>query len=421
MTEPPPARGPSAPSIRRAIGYGLAVSLLVVILGQLVGLALFVAQGANGSYVPYLRIGAVYVELFHHVPVSLETPREAGGAPFSLDVGVALMLVTGMAVLLLAAAGRRLGSAASGGATVTGVVTTAGAYAVLPGGLAFAARGPVTLPTGIGLGTTALAVSVSVVGAFAAPFAIAAVAVVLGALSSGAAESGDAAVGDVVAGGARAFTIVLGLSIVGLLVVAGVEPDFVRAYRAVILAPDSVKGRAVVAGHAALLLPNQAVWVAVPAMGACDEAVANGRSEPVLCYWRFPTNVGLRVDDHGRVVPDGGNRPLPRWYLAFLFVPALGTVSGGARASRRTASSRRRAVTGAAGGIVFAALIAIAIALARIDLRATGGLLDGQSYRVTLGPELLRGTAVAAAWGVVGGAVGGLLARRLGGADTTVD
>jgi hypothetical protein len=210
------------------------------------------------------------------------------------------------------------------------------------------------------------------------------------------------------------------LTVVGVLVVASVRPSFVRAYGSVIAAPDSVKGRLVIGGHAALLLPNQVMWVLVPAMGACDEAVVDGRGTPFLCYWRSPTDLPVTIAvDAGYLPKSPRFHPPSRAYVGFLLVPLLATVAGGVRAARGAVTGRGRALSGAASGVVFAAGVGAAIALSRIDLVATGGFLGRSALRLTLGPELVRGTVLATAWGLAGGAIGGLLAHYVGGTGTS--
>jgi hypothetical protein len=417
MTEPPPERGRRwrAPAV--ALATGLGVGAVVALGGQLIGLALFVAQGANGSYRPYVRLGAAYLELFHHVDVGMRFDAAAGPSA-SVDVGIALLLVTCVAIVALAVAARRLapGPTAVGAAGV--VAALAAGYATVPFLAAFVARGSVGSPAGLAFVGGLISIGVSSALAFAMPFAIAAAAGAVGALStgSGSASRGDAAVADVVLGGVRACALALLLSVVGLLVLASVQPSVARAYGSVISAPDSAGGRAVLAGHAVLLVPNQAVWTLVPAMGGCDEVVVNADATPFLCYWRSPTEVSVPVTlDRGVSSVSPGFQALPRGYLAFLLVPLLSTLGGGARAARGAGSIRESLVMGAASGVVFAAFVAVAIALSRVDVVATQAFFGRASFRLALGPELARGTALASAWGIGGGALGGLLSGYVGG------
>ncbi len=409
-------RDASFGSVLRGAALGLGVGVLVALVAQVAAAMLFLAQGANGPYAPYLRLGAAYVELFHHVPVSLRLPQaDAGG--FGGRISIALLLITFGAVALLGALGRRLGGRGSALAALVAVVTPAAGYAVVPFAMAFAASGRANLPGDITLASS-VAIDVPAAAAFAVPFAIAVGAIAFGALSAPASDAaGDVLVADALAGGLRALALLVLLAAIGVLVVASVEPAVARAYGAVVAAPDSVAGRAVIAGHVALLAPNQAIWVAVPAMGACDELVLDGHASPFLCYWRRPTALPLLPGSDGALPGDAGFRPPPRTYLAFLAVPLVATIAGGVRSARRAATSARRALAGAVGGVVFAALVAVAIVLARIGVSIAGGFLGRSTFDVAAGPELVRGTAVAIAWGVVGGVVGGV-ARGLGGRST---
>ena len=77
-------------------------------------------------------------------------------------------------------------------------------------------------------------------------------------------------------------------------------------------------------------------------------------------------------------------------------------------------------LAGAGSGVVFAALMAFLIALSRIDVGATGAFLGASALRVERGPELVRGTILAAVWGVAGGAIGGLVAPYVGAGTGTM-
>ena len=179
--------------------------------------------------------------------------------------------------------------------------------------------------------------------------------------------------------------------------------------RYIVTVPDSVKGDAVLVGHAVLVAPNQALWVLAPAMGACDDAVVDGRATPFLCYWRVPTTFPIAPSTVGLTPSVVAYHRPARGYLGFLLVPLLATVVGGARAAHGRLSRRERLVLGAASGLVFASLTTVAFALARIDASASGGFLGRSSFRLGFGPEVLRGGVLALAWGVAGGALGAVL------------
>jgi hypothetical protein len=393
------------PPVARASAAAFGVGVLVAAVGQLGALALFLAQGANGAYAPYLRLGAAYVALFHRVPVSLRL-LPLGGESAAAVLSIALLLVTFATIALLALVGRRVPARdRSGGALV--VVAAGVAYAVVPLALSFVASGRVPLPGDL---TFAASVSlrVSAIPAFVVPFALASASVAFGAISVRTRERGDAFVADVVAGGVRSAGLLLVLAVAAVLVLASARPVVGQMYGAVVAAPDSPEGRAVIAGHLALLLPNQAIWVAVPAMGACDEVVLDGHATPFLCYWREPTALPLLPGSNGVIPGDAGFRRPPLAYLGFLAVPLIATVAGGVRAARGSTGTRHRALAGVCSGLAFAGLMVVAIALARIGLTIGGGFLGRSTFRLAIGPELLRGTVVSLAWGVGGGTLGAI-------------
>jgi hypothetical protein len=423
MTDAPSGHRAMWRTAARGFAWGLGIGLTVGAVGQALALTLFLGQGANGSYAPYLRLGAVYTELFHRVGLDVRAGLTAGVSPLTVALAVGLLLVPAGAVVLLGLAGRRLARPSSVGTGAT-VLAVAAGYALVPFLSSFVGAGHVQLPDAVSAAAS-LEIRVSALSAFAVPFAMASVAVVIGALSapvvSGSGPTGEALLADVVRGGVRAFAFGLLLSIAGVLLVSSVQPSFARAYAAVIGAPDSWRGRAILGGHAVLLLPNQAVWVLGPAMGGCDEVVVNGRRIPFLCLWRMPATLPVDVAEEGIVGVEPAYRRPPRGYLAFLLVPLAATIAGGLRAGRGASSTGAAVLLGSASGLLFAGLVATAIAFSRIDMHATGGFLGETTLRLGLGPELLRGSALAAAWGITGGAVGGALSRYVRGTGTSTE
>jgi len=416
MTQAPPRRGSVARAAVGALASGALVSLFVVAAGQLAGLALFLAEGANGAYTGFARLGAVYTEAFHRVPFALGLPGAgtgtSGGTTLAVRVSVAFLLVTFVASALLWRAGRR--AALDVGPAWRPVVgaAVASAYAIGPLALAVLARGRVELPVDVGIGATAVDVRIDLLRSFMLPLAIAAVAGALGGLSADEDESWTtrwSSARRVLTAGVGAFLLALAFSVVGLLVLGAVQPSYVKTYLAPVRAGDSAKGEAVVAVQYGLLLPNQAAWVLVPSMGACDEAVVDDRATPFLCYWRAPTRVALGVSDAGISTTSPGFRAPSDWYLAFLLVPVGATVWGGAHAAAGVPRIAARVLRGAATGVPFAALVAAIAALSRIDLAVRGGFLAARELTLSVGPEIGRGTATAAAFGVIGGAIGGAL------------
>jgi hypothetical protein len=162
-------------------------------------------------------------------------------------------------------------------------------------------------------------------------------------------------------------------------------------------------------GHQALLLPNIAIDVLVPSMGGCVSVHGTGFAVAVVCPGRLP-----RLDATDLVRASGSaiggtrppplSRPMPFGYLALALVPAVATIWGGRSAASRVERPEDRLAAGVASGVVFALLIGAASWLAGVTLRLESS--------VTLGPRPLLSVMLALAWGVAGGVVGALLARR---------
>jgi hypothetical protein len=206
-----------------------------------------------------------------------------------------------------------------------------------------------------------------------------------------------------VAGGARAFGLALLLAFVGLLVNAGLDPDAARAYFATVARP-SPAGTAMIVGHHVLVLPNQSVWVLVPAMGGADEVRVDETEQTLVSYGATVTEAGVAVPSGRGAAPTVATEPLSRWYLLFLLVPAVATVLGGARAAQVARSLPGALALGAAAGVVFAALVAVGSVLSQVAWEA---FVDaGGGFSLLAGPDERSGTILALAWGVAGGAIG---------------
>jgi hypothetical protein len=96
----------------------------------------------------------------------------------------------------------------------------------------------------------------------------------------------------------------------------------------------------------------------------------------------------------------------PWWFGGWLLVPLAATVIGGRTAATGIARRSERVARGAASGIVYAALCAIAVWSASITIPTWG---VGRSEVVTLGASPLIAGALGVAWGVIGGAIGGAI------------
>jgi hypothetical protein len=277
-----------------------------------------------------------------------------------------------------------------------------------------------------------LHVSLSAWQALAFPFAIAAGSGAAGGLRSAldARMHGRprARLEAVVAGGARMFASGLLLAYAGLFVAGVVQPDGPAA----LLTPSTARyfsavfdrpGPGLVAlGHHLAVAPNEALWTLVPAMGGCV-GVRGSTSADVLCYGRFPVAVGTTsqplAGGESIRVPLGRAEfgTAPPGYFLFLLVPAAATVLGG-RLAARTASAhgREAAMVGAGAGLVFGVLVAAAAALSSVSVRYGAGFggADAAGW-VIVGPNVVTGALLAAAWGLAGGALGATTRGRLSG------
>jgi hypothetical protein len=251
------------------------------------------------------------------------------------------------------------------------------------------------------------------------PLLIAAAAGAAGGLRSGRFELlshdpwGRRAAGAVV-GGIRMFVLGLALSFAGLLVLAVVRPHAAKTYFETVSRPPTDQ-TAVIIAHHVLLLPNQSMWVLVPAMGGCDGLSGGGASASFLCYSKFPRVVSVSPEGlSGTPAVRADFRTAPPGYFLFLLVPALSVVLGGRHAARKRARLRWEAVAvGAASGVVFAVLIAVGSWFASVSAELdspTGGIPGNAS--VLIGPAVWAAGLLALAWGVVGGGLGGWLGGR---------
>ena len=369
-----------------------------------------------------LRIGALYLGPFNHVALVFEgvlhvdLSRLPGsdvpaGASATVELGVALLAVTGLAVWLLFRAG---GASARGDHAVVRALTGARVgLGYAPPILLIALLVGFEQPNEIGsFVSTGVRVSLSVWQALFFPLAIAVAAGAAGGVWSWAgASEGDARlrVRAVLGSGWVMFLLALGLSFGGLLVAGVVQPDepvalatpstaryFARVF-------ERPKLGAVVIAHHIALVPNEALWTLVPASGACDVVRGSERTD-ILCLGSFPSTKAGEAISFGSA---------PGGYLAFLLVPAVATIFGGRRASSRTGRGGWAAVAdGATAGVAYGVLVGVGCLLASVTLSYAAGTGTDVGGRLWIGPDPLWGTITAIAWGVAGGTIGAA-SRRL--------
>jgi hypothetical protein len=422
-----PGRGPVLPDGSsgwpRSLLRGFLIFLLIGGIGIVAAVTTLGVAAPGVSIGGALRIGALYLGPFHHVALVFEGDLEvdasrlpgvdlpAGGSA-TIELGIALLAVTALAVWLLFRAGRlsAFGDRAGVRALTGARVALGYAPPVLLVALVVRFEEPIELGSFV---TGGVRISLSAWQAFVFPFALAMLAAASGGVWSWASSALDpsaARARAVLGGGWRMFLLALALSYAGLFVAGIAQPDeavalatpsTARYFDTVFVRPGA--GSAVLAHHLALS-PNEAIWTFVPAAGACDVVRGNERSD-VVCYGRFPS---LAMSS-GEVA--FGNAP--PGYLAFLLVPAIATIVGGRWAgseSERSESERSEssAALGAAAGVVFAVVMLGAIVISSITISyGADPEAVGRGGHVWIGPDPVTGSLVALAWGVIGGSLGG--------------
>jgi hypothetical protein len=399
--------------------WGEIPFLAAVVFGELLAFVQYAFGDLSLSPLKVLRVGGLYFYAFNHVRIQAEATRSGiNGAFFSMEI--ALLTVTAVAIYLLFRGGAEVGGRISRAPWVRGMAGAAVAvpYAALSLMVSYAV--PITFPLPAELEGGLLRVTVSHAQAALWPLSIGLIAGFAGGLLSGRDELDrslwGSRVASALAGGWRMLLYGLSAAFVSLLVLGAVNPSAVREYL------DDTAGRGLAGAdllaHHVLALPNQSMWVLVPALGACDRvtgAAGHEGSEPFLCYSRFPrhgeflSTLGREVGSGKRIASPSGtvvfsDAPVP--YLLFLLVPLTAAVGGGAAGARRGSPESRgeAAILGASGGVVFAALVAALSIMAGLVVHLAGG------GTLTVGPDPVGGALLALAWGVFGGAVGGALA-----------
>lgn len=423
-----PSRGPVW---SYALGRGLFAFIAVAAVGIGASLAAYLLVDPPSSLATAIRIGALYLGPFHHVPVVIEGELDLGelqlpnlppSGATSVEIGVALLGVTAIAVWLLFGTGRSVADRSGGGLgsrMLAGVAVAPGyAVPVFVVALLVEVERPVELGT---LVSGRIGVHLSAWQALVFPLAIAAVAGSVGGavswLSAEGARQRVRTISAALAGGWRMFGLGLLFASAGVFVAGAVQPDeavaaltpsTARYYRAVF---DRPGWGAVILAHHVALSPNEAMWVFVPSIGACDE-VSGGPNVDVLCYRRFPQGLESLTQPFVGGAPDAGGPDLdlgraPAGYFLFLLVPALATALGGRAAARRAHVAGRAAMpVGAAAGVPLAALVFAASLLASVTIGYGSTFVEGSGGSIRIGPEPLAAALLAFMWGVAGGALG---------------
>lgn len=431
---PGSARSPLVAGWGRASLGGLRAFAVVAGLSALLALGVSLLDLPGLSVGEALRIGGLYLTVFHRVPVRfsaadsglaplLDTPG-AGLAELHAEVAIAPLAGTAIAAWLLWRAGRRVAISLGGSPLERSLhgAKVAPAYASAVFLVSLLSHVGISRVEAITSGT--LDVRASAVHSFLLPLALAALAGAGGGWWTASDEPESRRLRGMVAGGWTMLVAGIGLAYAGLVIAGIVRPDGAEAlltpttgsyYRLVFGEPDV---GAVVLTHHLALAPNEGAWVLTPAMGGCvgvdpDSDVA----EPFLCYGRFPLETPF-----GAPSPSSWLQPsewirfgdAPAAYFLFLIAPGAATLIGGWRAVSAAGdadgSVQRAVVLGAGAGAVFSALLAVTSWAGSIS--AWGSLRVGLATdqgAARIGPDLRAAILLSLAWGVVGGALGATL------------
>jgi hypothetical protein len=437
---PGPARSPLV------AGWGMASLHGLIAFGALAALAAMGALavstlGLRGlSSGEALRVGGLYLAVFHRVPVRfsaadselgalVDGPVGAGLAEFHAEVAVAPLAATMLAAWLLWRGGRTVATSVGGSPLARALhgAKVAPAYALGVFLVSLVARIGVSRPEGITSGV--LDVRASPVHALLLPLALAAFAGAGGGWWSASDEPESRRLRGILAGGWTMLVAGIGLAYAGLIVTGIVRPEGPEAaltpttgayYRTVFDRPDI---GVVVLAHQLAVAPNEGAWALTPAMGGCTGVYPNdGAPEPFVCYGRFPREAPIVVEGRFPPPPSMWLRPsvwvrsgdAPVAYLLFLIAPGAAALMGGWRAASTAGdadgSAPRAVALGAGAGVVFSALLAVTSWAGSIS--AWGSLTVGiatDEGAVRIGPDLRAAILLALAWGISGGAIGAVV------------
>jgi hypothetical protein len=380
---------------RAAVGGTLAFATLIVV-GQLVGVVGFLLVGGYGLW-SWAKVGLLTALL----SLRADVVGTARGAPIfaGADVSIGLhlrfvpMVLTIGFLVLAAAAGRRAARARSGRVPLLAAGLVAVGAAVPAALLAMTCATLVRLSfpvfdlrlrvdiAGAGLWTAALTAAGAGIGAY------------LEAARGRAAASA-------LRGGLTAYGWALGLLAIGVFVVATLEPAVTRGYVDA-LSSLGTGGGILFSAHL-LAIPAQSALLFAPAAGSCLELVGEG-SLFELCPWHLAASGPAG----GMLFPDA--LPLSPWLWLLSPIPAVAATLGGRRSVAGTTNAAWRAAgLGAAAGVAFASLVVVGGWVVAPQL--SSDFIPAR--HISMHPAW-AGTALAALlWGVAGGVLGALLARR---------
>lgn len=224
------------------------------------------------------------------------------------------------------------------------------------------------------------------------------------------------------AGGWTTAWVAVALGVVGLVMLSAVHHDGTGAYVDLVGRLGGAGGALVVL-LTVLYLPNLATWLVAGSVGGSAVSVGLFGSEcALISYGRFPGGVAGGPSAPESLIPtcQGFVDALrfdtaPAGYFAFLLLPVVASVAGGWVAARRSraASMGEGAATGVAAGALFALILLGLLVVSRFAASAAGlaGLFPGGGG-VSVGPGIDVAFLLGAAWGMAGGALGGLVGAR---------
>jgi hypothetical protein len=412
-----------------ALGRAEIAFLVMLAIGEALAFGQDLIGGIAHSNVTVARLGGLYVFGALRVPIQLRASASGVRGTF-LDVSGALLTITAVGVVLLFRGGESVGTRAAGGLVRRGLW---GATVGLPFGLfvwllsllvGFHFRIPVIEGGEVAIGVSKPLAAVIGLG-------LGVVAGCLGGVWSGLSRATRAVpqragappvrTRSVLASGAfagawRMFLAALALSFLALLVLAGLKPDATRAYL------DRTTGRGAsgfdLLAHHVLALPNESMFVLVPAMGGCDRVEGTGEPRTFLCMSKMPEHGTVNV--LAPLLP-GKRKELrspfagvrfgspPAGFLLFLLIPLGAAVLGGVRAGRPAGTRSQAAAAGALAGVGFAALVVAGCVAAALSIRFYGGQAPAS---LTITPDPAGGGLLALVWGVLGGTIGAFVGWR---------
>ena len=443
----------------RALAGAALAFLVMLLVGQALSALAAVAQDDPPEVPEVLKIGGLVTYSFHRVgiqatlpDIQIPTPTDpvlgAEGLPqtgafsLSVTVSVALLLGTLLLVWLLYRAGKSLGVLSGGPAWVRGLAGAKVAipYALITGlGAVLLNLVPLSFDVPAIPGFTAggaFELGPALVPAFLWPLAIGLLAGFAGGVAGAPASSWEAPRADgllagAVRGGALAAGLAVLLAFVGTQIVAMVHADTAVPFNPSFF-EDAFSGP-VLQGVAStvfllFLAPNFGALALAPAMGSSLVLKATGTSfglQPtfeltLLSLLNYPSGINEEVlsgiDQGAGGIPGFPTGSLidqqiaPAYYWAFLLVPLIAMVLGGRAAARRASADTpaEGALAGALAGVVFAGATVALVVASGIRLHADAGFGAG-TQTVILGAHSAKTLLAAVLWGLVVGALGGVL------------